>query len=206
MKTIQIINYLDKLIPNPICELTYEKDYELLIKVMLSAQAKDKSVNSVCESLFDCYPNLEALSKAEIREIEQIIKPIGTFHKKALNVQKIASELISKYDSIVPNDRVSLESLPGVGRKSANVVMSNLFNEPCMAVDTHVSRVSMRLGLAKEKDSPLIIEKKLSEIFPNDKLAILHHQLVLFGRYYCQAKKPKCSSCELKDICQYKKI
>ena len=203
MKAVTIINYLDQLIPNPKCELTYQKDYELLIKVMLSAQTTDKRVNNVSEILFTRYPSLKALKEAQIDKIEEIIRPIGTFHKKALNIQNIAKELIDNYNGKVPNNRTSLESLPGIGRKSANVVMSNLFNEPCIAVDTHVSRVSIRLGIAKQNDNPLIIEKKLNQFFPKDHLARLHHQLVLFGRYYCKAIKPDCSNCGLKNICHY---
>ncbi len=203
MKAVTIINYLDQLIPNPKCELTYQKDYELLIKVMLSAQTTDKRVNNVSEILFTRYPSLKALKEAQIDKIEEIIRPIGTFHKKALNIQNIAKELIDNYNGKVPNNRTSLESLPGIGRKSANVVMSNLFNEPCIAVDTHVSRVSIRLGIAKQNDNPLIIEKKLNQFFPKDHLARLHHQLVLFGRYYCKAIKPNCSNCGLKNICHY---
>lgn len=203
MKAVTIINYLDQLIPNPKCELTYQKDYELLIKVMLSAQTTDKRVNNVSEILFTRYPSLKALKEARIDKIEEIIRPIGTFHKKTLNIQNIAKELIDNYNGKVPNNRTSLESLPGIGRKSANVVMSNLFNEPCIAVDTHVSRVSIRLGIAKQNDNPLIIEKKLNQFFPKDHLARLHHQLVLFGRYYCKAIKPNCSNCGLKNICHY---
>lgn len=205
MKTTQIINYLDKLIPDPKCELTYQKDYELLIKVMLSAQTTDKRVNMVSETLFARYPDLKALSGAEVDSIEQIIRPIGTYRKKAKNVQNIAKILLEKYEGQVPNDRESLESLPGIGRKTANVVMSNLFNEFCIAVDTHVSRVSIRLALAKKNHNPLVIEQRLNEIFPKESLARLHHQLVLFGRYYCKAINPCCSTCELKDICSYYK-
>lgn len=201
MKTVRIINYLDELFPNPKCELTYSKDYELLIKVMLSAQTTDKRVNMVSDVLFTKFPNLKALSQAKVSSLELIIKPIGTYHKKALNIKNIATALVEKYDSKVPNDREILESLPGIGRKTTNVVMSNLFNEACIAVDTHVSRVSIRLGLADKKDTPLIIEQKLNKCFPQESLGRLHHQLVLFGRYYCKAKQPECSNCKLKDIC-----
>lgn len=201
MKTARIINYLDELIPNPQCELTYKKDYELLIKVMLSAQTTDKRVNMVSEDLFTQFPNLKALSEAKVNSLEQIIKPIGTYHKKALNIKNIAIALVENYDGKVPNDRKSLEALPGIGRKTANVVMSNLFDEACIAVDTHVARVSARLNLADKKDNPLVIEQKLNKIFPRESLGRLHHQLVLFGRYYCKAKQPRCDNCKLKDIC-----
>ena len=195
-----IINYLDELIPNPKCELEYNKDYELLIATMLSAQTTDKRVNMVTRILFDKYNSLEKLSKADINDIINIIKPIGTYNKKAKNIIDISNELL-KY-GYVPNDRKILESLPGVGRKTANVVLSNIYNEPCIAVDTHVSRVSVRLGIANINDDVSVIEKKLNKFFPKDKLGRLHHQLVLFGRYYCKAKNPKCSDCKLKNICK----
>ena len=199
-----VIEYLDKLFPNPRCELNYNKDYELLIAVMLSAQTTDTRVNMVTEVLFKKYNNLEKLSKADINDIIDIIKPIGTFNKKASNIINISKSLLYDKKGIVPNDRQYLESLNGVGRKTANVVLSNLYNIPCIAVDTHVSRVSKRLGIAKETDDVLKIEKKLNKKFPKDKLSRLHHQLVLFGRYYCKAKNPLCDGCELKNICKKK--
>ena len=205
MKMNEIIEYLEKLIPNAVCELNYNKDYELLIAVMLSAQTTDKKVNMVTSVLFEKYPSLEALRDSDINDIIEIIRPIGTFNKKALNIKSIAHELILKQNGIVPNDREFLESLSGVGRKTANVVLSNLYNEPCIAVDTHVSRVSKRLGIAKESDDVLTIEKKLTKKIPKDKLNRMHHQLVLFGRYYCKAIKPECMNCKLKDICKYYK-
>jgi len=201
---IKIINYLDKLFPNPKCELEYTKDYELLIAVMLSAQTTDKRVNMVTRVLFKKYDSLEKLSKADINDIIEIIKPIGTFNKKASNVISIAKSLVNDKNGIVPNDRTYLESLSGVGRKTTNVVLSNLYDEPCIAVDTHVSRVSKRLGIAKKNDDVLTIEKKLNKKFPKEKLSRLHHQLVLFGRYYCKAKNPLCENCELKNICKEK--
>ena len=202
---IEIIEFLDELFPNPRCELEYTKDYELLIAVMLSAQTTDKRVNMVTRILFNKYDTLEKLSKADLNDIIEIIKPIGTFNKKALNVINISKSLLNDKNGIVPNDREYLESLSGVGRKTTNVVLSNLYDIPCIAVDTHVSRVSKRLGLAKKNDDVLIIEKKLTKKFPEDKLCRLHHQLVLFGRYYCKAKNPLCKNCKLKDICNEKK-
>lgn len=204
MKMNNIIDYLDEIIPNPKCELIYHKDYELLIAVMLSAQTTDKRVNEVTQILFSDYPSLEALKDAEIKDIIQIIKPIGTFNKKANNVKIIASSLLNDCNGVVPNDRKYLESLPGVGRKTTNVVLSELFNEQFIAVDTHVARVSIRLGLAKEKDSVLEIEKKLTKKFKNYNLCRIHHQLLLFGRYHCKAMKPECDNCKLKNICKKK--
>ncbi len=200
----EITLYLDKLFPNPKCELEYTKDYELLIAVMLSAQTTDKRVNMVTDILFKKYDSLEKLATADINDIIEIIKPIGTFNKKASNVISIAKSLLGDKNGKVPNDRIYLESLNGVGRKTTNVVLSNLYDEPCIAVDTHVSRVSKRLGIARKNDDVLVIEKKLNKKFPKDKLSRLHHQLVLFGRYYCKAKNPLCENCELKNICKEK--
>ena len=200
--TTEIINYLDELFPNPRCELNYNKDYELLIAVMLSAQTTDKRVNMVTSILFVKYPSLKELMSADIQDIVDIIRPIGTFNKKAQNIKAIATRLVEDFNGVVPNNRNYLESLPGVGRKTTNVVLANLYNESCIAVDTHVSRVSIRLKLAKKSDDVLTIEKKLTKKFPKDKLVSLHHQLVLFGRYYCKAKNPECSNCKLKHLCR----
>lgn len=201
----KIEEYLDELIPNPKCELNYKKDYELLLATMLSAQTTDKRVNMVTDVLFSKYPSVEALSKANLDDVINIVRPVGTFNKKASNVIEISKSLLKDYNGVVPNNREYLESLPGVGRKTTNVVLSNLFDVPCIAVDTHVSRVSIRLGLAKEGDDPYTIEKKISKKFQKAELCRRHHQLVLFGRYYCTARSPKCESCKLKDICKYYK-
>jgi len=201
----KIENYLDELIPNPKCELNYTKDYELLLATMLSAQTTDKRVNMVTDILFSKYPSVEALSKANIEDVINIIRPVGTFNKKASNVIEIAKSLLKDYEGVVPNNREYLENIPGVGRKTTNVVLSNLYNVPCIAVDTHVSRVSVRLGLAKEGDDVYTIEKKISKKFKEAELCRRHHQLVLFGRYYCTARSPKCETCKLKDVCKYYK-
>lgn len=206
MQTNRILEYFDTLIPDPHCELIYHKDYELLIAVMLSAQTTDKRVNSVTEILFKKYPDLKALEEAKIEDIMEIIKPIGTFKKKALNVHLIAKELNEKANGIVPNDRTFLESLPGVGRKTTNVVLYELYKVPVIAVDTHVSRVSKRLGFAKKNDDVLTIEKKLNRKIPKDRLGRTHHQFILFGRYYCKALSPLCEDCGLKDICKKKDV
>ena len=195
-----IIPYLEELIPNPHCELNYNKDYELLIATMLSAQTTDKRVNEVTSILFNKYPTLKDLSEANIEEIIKLVRPLGSYTRKASNVISIAKSLLPY--GYVPNDREFLESLNGVGRKTANVVLSNIYNVPCIAVDTHVARVSKRLGLAKENDDVLTIEKKLTKIFPKNDLPRLHHQLLLFGRYYCKAKNPNCENCKLKNICK----
>lgn len=205
IKCLRIVNYMDEMFPDARCELNYNKDYELLIAVVLSAQTTDKRVNSVTEVLFREYDNLEALSGAKIDSIASIIKPIGTFQKKAVFVKEIATILHDKYNDKVPNNRNKLEKLPGVGRKTASVVLSNLFDVPSFAVDTHVSRVSKRLGLAKENDSVEQVEDKLKRKFERRLWSRLHHQFVLFGRYKCRAISPLCNECKLKEICKNKK-
>ncbi len=203
-KIQKISLYLDELYPNPRCELNYTKDYELLLAVMLSAQTTDKRVNQVTAILFQKYPTLHDLKEANLKDIEQIIKPIGTYTKKAKNVKEIASRLLLEQNGTVPNHRDYLETLPGVGRKTTNVVLSNLYDEACIAVDTHVTRVSIRLGLARKTDDVRTIENKLTKKFPKETLGRLHHQLVLFGRYHCKARNPECQNCKLYEICKYK--
>ena len=200
-----IIDYLDALFPNPHCELKFNKDYELLISVMLSAQTTDKQVNKVTDVLYKKYDSLEKLANANIDDIVTIIRTLGNFNKKASNIIEISKRLINDTNGVVINNREYLESLPGVGRKTVNVVLANLYNEDVIAVDTHVARVSKRLRIAKEKDDVLTIEKKLNRKFPKNKLGRLHHQLVLFGRYYCKAISPSCIDCKLKNICKYYK-
>jgi endonuclease-3 len=204
MKTNEIVKCLDEIIVNPRCELNYCKDYELLIAVMLSAQTTDKRVNEVTSVLFKKY-DLNALSKANIEDIIDIIKSIGTYNKKASNVIEIAKSLIKDCNGVVPNDREYLESLPGVGRKTTNVVLSELFDEPYIAVDTHIKRVSYRLGFSKKSDDVLIVEKKLTKLFKDYNAKRIHHQLLLFGRYHCKAINPECSNCKFKNICKEKK-
>ena len=197
-----VIKYLDELFPNPKCELDYNKDYELLIAVVLSAQTTDKKVNMVTKELFTKYDSLEKLANADVEDIKQIIKPIGTFNKKATFVKNISRDLIDKYNGIVPNNHMELEKLNGVGHKSANVVLSNIYNIPAFAVDTHVSRVSKRLGFVECDDSVEVIEQKMTKIIPKEKWSRTHHQLVLFGRYYCKSINPICETCKLKKTCK----
>ena len=149
--------------------------------------------------------NLKSLSQADLSDVENIIKPVGTFKRKAEYIVEISDRLLRDYNGIVPNNREYLESLPGVGRKTCNVVLSNIYNIPAIAVDTHVSRVSKRLKFAKEIDDVSVIEKKLMRKFPKDKWSRIHHQLVLFGRYICKSQKPNCSDCLLSDYCQNKR-
>ena len=201
----KIEEYLMELYPDSRCELNYNKDYELLIAVVLSAQTTDKRVNMITSILFDKYKDIYSLSRADVNDLIDIVRPLGTASRKGVFVYEIANILVNEYDGKVPNNRRALESMPGVGRKTANVVLSNLFDVPCIAVDTHVSRVSKRLGLAKDSDSVEVIENKLKRKFDRNKWTRLHHQLVLFGRYNCKAKNPDCNSCKLKEICKYYK-
>ena len=200
-----IIDYLDALFPNPHCELKFNKDYELLISVMLSAQTTDKQVNKVTDFLYKKYDSLEKLANANINDVITIIRTVGNFNKKASNIIEISKRLINDTNGVVINNREYLESLPGVGRKTVNVVLANLYNEDVIAVDTHVARVSKRLGIAAHNDDVLTIEKKLNRKFPKNKLGRLHHQLVLFGRYNCKSINPSCGECKLKDKCKYYK-
>lgn len=204
MKINNILDLLDKMIPNPKCELNYNKDYELLIATVLSAQCTDKRVNEITKILFDKY-DIYSLSKAKEKDIEKIIYSLGNYKKKSNYIIELSKKLIKDYNGIVPNDRNYLETLPGVGRKTINVVLSNLFDVPAIAVDTHVERVSKRLNLANDEDSVLEVEKKLMKKIPKDKWNRTHHQLVLFGRYTCKSIKPECSKCLLKEYCKYYK-
>lgn len=198
----KIIEYLDELFPNPKCELNYNKDYELLLAVMLSAQTKDARVNKVTKVLFNKYDSLKKLKEANIKDIENIIKELGNYHKKSEAIINIAKILDEKYNGKVVNNRKVLENLPMVGRKTTNVVLSELFNEPTIAVDTHVERVSKRLGLVKKDDDVIKIEEKLKRKFDKNIWSKLHKQFVLFGRYYCTSKKPSCNKCKLQIYCK----
>ena len=200
-----IRDYLNELFANPVCELNYNNDYELLIAIVLSAQSTDKRVNSVMPTLFGKYNTLEKLSKADLNDLENILRPIGSFRKKAFYVRDIASILVSEYDSRVPISRQKLEQFPGVGRKTVNVFFSEFYNIPAFAVDTHVERVSKRLALVKENDNVREIEEKLKRTFRREEWSRVHLQLVLFGRYKCKAVSPDCDNCRLKDICKYEK-
>lgn len=201
-KEKEILNYLNEIIPNPVCELNYNKDYELLLAVMLSAQTKDARVNKVTKVLFNKYDSLKKLKEANIKDIENIIKELGNYHKKSEAIINIAKILDEKYNGKVINNRKALENLPMVGRKTTNVVLSELFNEPTIAVDTHVERVSKRLGLVKKDDDVIKIEEKLKRKFDKNIWSKLHKQFVLFGRYYCTSKKPSCNKCKLQIYCK----
>lgn len=199
----EMLMLLEDIIPNPICELEYNKDYEFLIAIMLSAQTTDKRVNKVTKVLFNKYDSLDKLKDADLLDVENIVKELGNYHKKAKALIDIANILYNKYDGVVPKNRTLLEELPLVGRKTVSVFLSEYYNIPNIAVDTHVDRVSKRLGLSKDNDDVLKIEEKLKRKFKKDTWNDLHLRLVLFGRYYCTAKNPKCEGCKLKKYCKY---
>ena len=202
-KTNRILNYMNNLFPNAHCELEYNKDYELLIAIVLSAQTTDKRVNMVTKILFSKYPTLEELAEAKTEDIEKIIKPIGTFKKKSIFVKEIATRLVKEQNGIVPNNREYLETLSVVGRKTTNVFLSEYYHVPSIAVDTHVERVSKRLGLAKKTDTVKEVEESLMKKISKKNWIKTHHQFIFFGRYHCKAIKPCCSNCQLKDICSH---
>lgn len=198
----EIMRILDEIVPDPKCSLNYNKDYELLIAVMLSAQCTDERVNKVTPILFEKY-DIFSLVEAEQNDICDIIRPCGNMNKKSGYIKEIARRLVSECGGIVPNDREFLESLPGVGRKTTNVILSNLFEEQAFAVDTHVERVAKRLGLADSDDDVLEVEEKLCKFFDGESYLKLHHQLLLFGRHHCQSRNPECLNCPFKVICKF---
>ena len=199
-----ILEKLDLMIPNPKCELEYSKPYELLMATVLSAQCTDSRVNKVTKVLWDHF-TLATLASASIKEVERIIYPVGTYHNKAHYLIDIANRLIKDHNGEVPNDFNYLVTLPGVGRKTANVVLSNIYDRPAIAVDTHVYRTSHRLGLVPKNKNVYETEQYLMKVIPQDKWSRLHHQLVLLGRYTCKAKNPLCENCLLKEYCHYEK-
>lgn len=203
MNSNEVLNILYSYYPNPKVELNYNKDYELLIAVMLSAQSTDKRVNEVTRNIFNKYDTLDKLDALSEEKIQSLIKSTGFYKNKAKSFKMIVSNI--KKIGYVPNDRKLLESINGVGRKTANVVLAELYKEPCIAVDTHVYRVSKRLGITKDKDDVLKTEEKLMKYFPKDKWNKINSIMVLFGRYNCTARKPKCEDCKLKHICSYNK-
>ena len=200
---LTVSNYIDSLFPNAKCELFYTQDYELVIAVMLSAQTTDKAVNNVTKSLFKDYPTLKDLDNASLEDIENHIKSLGLYKNKAANIKGIAHKLLTEFDGKVPSDKKLLQTLPGIGNKSAGVIRCEVFKIPDLPVDTHIIRITNRLGIANSKDEPIDIEQKLKKIIPEESWIKSHHQLIHFGRYFCTAKLPKCSECKLRNICRY---
>lgn len=201
-----ILNVLDEMFPNAKCELNHTNSYELLVAVMLSAQTTDKSVNLLTDSLFKKYHSPQDVIDVDIKELENDLRSIGLYKNKAKNLQALSHIIINEFDSVVPSSQEKLESLPGVGRKTANVVLSVWFNVPRIAVDTHVDRVSKRLKLAYKNDSVRQVEEKLMRKLPKDKWSDTHHKMIFFGRYHCTSRNPKCDGCKLKELCRYPNI
>ncbi|MEH6945839.1 endonuclease III [Peribacillus asahii] len=188
--------------PDAHCELNHSNPFELVIAVALSAQCTDALVNKVTKNLFQKYKTPEDYLSVPLEELENDIRSIGLYRNKAKNIQKLSKMLIEDYGREVPQDRDELTNLPGVGRKTANVVVSVAFGIPAMAVDTHVERVSKRLGICRWKDSVLEVEKTLMKKIPREEWSITHHRLIFFGRYHCKAQSPQCETCPLLDLCR----
>ena len=189
--------------PKPVTELNYSSVFELLISVILSAQATDVSVNKATATLYPVANTPEAIKALGVEGLSAYIKTIGLYNTKAKNVIKTCAMLIERHNSVVPDDREALEGLPGVGRKTANVVLNTAFGHPVMAVDTHIFRVSNRTRLAIGKNV-LEVEKKLMKVIPEEYLVDAHHWLILHGRYTCIARKPRCGACVIEDLCEFK--
>ncbi|MDX1457137.1 MAG: endonuclease III [Marinobacter sp.] len=202
-KRTEIFTRLRDANPNPTTELNYSSPFELLVAVTLSAQATDVGVNKATDKLFPVANTPEAILALGVDGLKEYIKTIGLFNSKAENVIKTCRILIEQHNSQVPDNREALEALPGVGRKTANVVLNTAFGQPAMAVDTHIFRVSNRTGIAPGKNV-LEVEKRLLRLVPKEFLLDAHHWLILHGRYTCTARKPKCGACLIEDLCEFK--
>lgn len=201
-KIKEVLDILEKTYPEAECALHHKNVFQLIVAVALSAQTTDKSVNVVTPSLFERYPDAEALAAADVEEVSEYIKRIGMYKTKAKNIVGMAQRLVSDYDGQVPEDYDALVSLPGVGRKTANVVLSVGFGHQRIAVDTHVFRVANRIGLVHEKDV-LKTELSLMERIPEERWSRTHHSLIYHGRQCCDARKPKCDDCPINMLCEY---
>jgi endonuclease III len=199
-RALDILKKLHELYPDATTELNHSNPFELLISTILSAQATDVSVNAAAPALYKKYPDAFALAQATPEEVIPYIKTIGLYRNKAKNIVAAAQHLVEKHNGEVPNDFEAVTSLPGVGRKTANVVLSNAFGHPAIAVDTHVGRLSRRLGLSKH-DNPDKVEVDLQKTFPVEEWIFVHHALILHGRRICEARKPKCELCALNTLC-----
>lgn len=200
-----VIAWFQENMPVAETELHYTNPYELLVAVILSAQCTDKRVNLITPAFFDRFPIADVLAKAEIDEVFEYVKSCSFPNNKSKSLVGMAQMLVNTFDNVVPSDVDELQKLPGVGRKTANVIASVVYNKPAMAVDTHVFRVSARIGLTTNSKTPLETEKQLVKHIPEELLSIAHHWLILHGRYVCVARKPKCAECGLKEWCNYYK-
>ncbi|MCK1976720.1 endonuclease III [Jeotgalicoccus huakuii] len=199
---MEMIDVIAEMFPEAEAELNYTNPFELTIAVLLSAQTTDVGVNRVTKGLFERFKTPEDYLAVDVEVIESYIKTIGLYRNKAKNIQKLCRDLIEKFNGEIPNNYDDLISLAGVGRKTANVVLSVAFDTPRIAVDTHVERISKRLGIARYKDSPLEVEETLMRKIPPERWSKTHHQLIFFGRYHCLARAPKCHECPLLEECR----
>ncbi|GGA61534.1 endonuclease III [Ornithinibacillus halotolerans] len=196
------LDEIGKMFPDADCELTHSNPFELVIAVLLSAQCTDALVNKVTKGLFEKYKTPEDYLAVSLEELQHDIRSIGLYRNKAKNIQKLCKVLIEEYGGEVPSSKEELVKLAGVGRKTANVVASVAFGEPAIAVDTHVERVSKRLGICRWKDSVIEVEETLMRKIPRDEWSVTHHRLIFFGRYHCKARNPNCPECPLLEICR----
>lgn len=196
------LDKMEMMFPEAHCELHHSNPFELVIAVSLSAQCTDVLVNKITKGLFEKYKTPEDYIKVPLEELQNDIRSIGLYRNKAKNIQNLCKMILDMYNGQVPANREELTKLPGVGRKTANVVVSVAFNEPAIAVDTHVERVSKRLGICRWKDSVLEVEKTLMKKVPKGEWSITHHRMIFFGRYHCKAQNPQCSMCPLLSLCR----
>ena len=202
MSPNEILDEMEKIFPNAKCELNHNSAFQLLVAVVLSAQTTDAMVNRITPCLFEKYPDCKAMASAQVNEIAFYIQKIGLYHNKAKSISNLSKVLLEKYDGQVPSSYQALLRLPGVGRKTANVVRSVAFDIPSFAVDTHVNRVSKRLGLAKYVDSVEKVEKKLKRKIDRSRWNQGHHDFIFFGRYLCHARNPECDRCPFTSFCK----
>lgn len=206
MTTDEILDVLEERFPNAHCELEHRNAFELLVAVVLSAQTTDAAVNKVTPALFESFPTPEVLANAELKDIENKIRRIGLYRNKAKSIKNLSISLVGKFNGIVPSSMADLTSLAGVGRKTANVVRSVCFNIPSIAVDTHVERISKRLGLAKVYDNVEVVEQKLKRKIKRERWNRAHHLFIFFGRYQCTARNPQCIECPFASFCKKDKL
>jgi endonuclease-3 len=200
-----VYNYLNRLYPDAKCELNFKNIYQLTISVILSAQTTDIAVNKVTPALFKKFNSFEQLAKAKVTEVEVFLKQLGLYKIKASRIIEVSKIIVNEYNGTVPNDLAILTEIKGIGRKTASVILIEGYNLSAFPIDTHIHRISLRLGVAKTSDSIYQVEMKMSKFFKDYDYRKLHHQLIAFGRYHCRAKKPNCLNCELSSVCKYYK-
>ncbi len=202
-RTEQILDKLEELFPQAHCELDYQNIYQLTVAVSLSAQTSDKAVNAVTKELFEKYPDVYALSQADVKQLEEIIRHLGLYRNKAKNLIAMAKTTVNEYSGIIPKEAAQLQRLAGIGRKCANVILAEGYKQPALAVDTHVQRVAIRLKLAPPDADPAQVEKQLCRQIPQARWSRAHHLFIFFGRYLCKARQPLCQNCPFTHQCGY---